>query len=287
MAKKPRTDDRAAKARFIFEGTVRKAKATTMKSVAATDRTVVVCVDRIIAAPEALTDFAGQQVTVEVGEGEEAVTPGQAYVFYTDGWIFGEGLAVRSAGHEKAVAAAAAAASVHPGDPVRSLESRRASARAADAALIVSGRVSAVRLPEAEARARAAVAAGTATTTTEPISEHAPIWQEAVIDVDKVHRGKLKAKQVVVRFPSSTDVRWYRAPKFHAGQEGVFLLHEPEPEARPAAKGRPKAKAASVAASAGAGAAVKPGEYTALDPADVQPLDELQRIMAATKADRS
>lgn len=284
MAKKPRTDDRAAKAKatFIFEGTVRKAKATTLKSVAATDRTAVVRVDRIIAAPEVLTDFAGQEVTVELGEGEEAVTPGQAYVFYTDGWIFGEGLAVRSAGHEKAVTAAAtAAATAHPGDPVRSLESRRASARAADAALIVSGRVSAVRLPADEAQARASMAAGAATTTTEPISEHAPMWQEAVIDIDKVHRGKHKAKQVVVRFPSSTDVRWYLAPKFHAGQEGVFLLHEPEAEAGP------KARAAGVAASARAEAVVKPGEYTALDPADVQPLDELGRIMAATKADRS
>jgi hypothetical protein len=285
MAKKPRTDDRAAKAKakFVFEGTVRKAKATTLKSVAATARTVVVRVDRIIAAPEVLTDFAGQEVTVELGEGEEAVTPGQAYVFYTDGWIFGEGLAVRSAGHEKAVEAASAmAASVHSGDPVRSLESRRAIARAAGADLIVSGRVSAVRLPEAEAQARASMAA---TTMTEPISEHAPIWQEAVIDIDKVHRGKHKAKQVVVRFPSSTDVRWFRAPKFQAGQEGVFLLHEPEAEAK--VKARPKAKARGVAAAARAEAATKPGEYTALDPADVQPLDELERIMAATKADLS
>ncbi len=214
MVKKRRTNDLAAQARFVLEGTVQKEKATTMKAVGATDRTVVVRVDRIIAAPEALTDFAGQDITIELGDKEESVTVGRAYIFYTNGWVFGDGLAVRSVGHEPAARAVRAALSTHQGDPVRTLESREAMAQAASAALIVSGRVSAVRLPKAEAKVRAALAAGHRETSAEPISEHAPIWHEAVIDIDQVHRGEHKAKQVVVRFPSSTDVRWHRAPSF-------------------------------------------------------------------------
>jgi hypothetical protein len=270
VAKKPHAEDLAGKAKFIFDGTVRKMNATTMKEVPSSDRTVVIHVDKIIAAPEALADFASQDVTVELAEGEDKVAVGQAYIFYTNGWIFGDGLAVRSIGHSPATRARAAALEVHPDDPVRNLRTHEASTQASKAALIVSGRVSAVRLPKVEAAARAAVAAGRRETTEEPISEHTPIWNEAVIDIDKVHRGKHGAKQVVVRFPSSTDVRWYHAPKFHTGQEGVFLLH----------KGQlaPEAKAVRAAA-------VGPGQYTALDPADVQPLDELPRILAGAGID--
>jgi hypothetical protein len=273
VAKKPRIDDLAAKAKFVFEGTVQKEKATTMKEVEADDRTVVVRVDRITAAPESLAGFAGQQVTVQLGDREERVARGKSYVFYTNGWVFGDGLAVRSVGHERATKAAAAAVTLHPDDPARSLASREADAQAAAAALIVSGRVTAVRLPKSEAKARAALAVGQRYTADEPISEHAPVWREAVIDIDKVHRGSHKAKQVVVRFPSSTDVRWHRAPKFHAGQEGVFLLHKGQAPAG--------AKAALAAVS------TAPNYYTALDPADVQPLDELPRIIGTTRRGES
>jgi hypothetical protein len=273
VAKKARSEELAGKAKFAFEGTVQKEKATAMKEVPATDRTVVVRVDRIIHAPEALTDFAGQDVTVRLADKEGAVKAGQSFVFYTNGWVFGDGLAVQSVGHEKATRRMAAALSVHPGDPVRSLESREALAQAANASLIVTGRVSAVRLPEAVAQSRAALAVGERAAIQERISEHTPFWQEAVIDIDEVYRGSHKAKQVVVRFPSSTDVRWYQAPKFQAGQEGIFLLHKDQ---------LPAERKAALAAEG-----VGPGEYTALDPADVQPLDELPRIMAATETEKS
>src|SRR5437016_3300553 len=96
--------------------------------------------------------------------------------------------------------------------------------QAAAADLIVSGRVTAVRLPAAESQARATATAGGG--TAERISEHAPLWQEAVIQIDDVHKGQHAKKLVVVRFPASTDVRWRHAPKFQVGQEGVFLLHK-------------------------------------------------------------
>jgi len=258
-------------ARFVFQGTVKKVKATTLKSVPASDRTIIVRVDRVIQSPEALSDYAGHDVTVQMAPGEK-VRPGETLIFYTTGWIFGDSLAVQSVGHEEATAPRVAAMSAHPEDPVSSLHAHAAVTQALRADLIVTGRVSSVRVPAVEAAARAKAQAGSG--TAERISEHAPMWQEAVIDVDETHKGRERRKQVVVRFPNSTDVRWYHAPKFHAGQEGIFLLHKQQV---PAAK----AKAASFAA-------LKTPEYTALDPSDFQPLEQLSqiRLAASTSATR-
>jgi hypothetical protein len=265
-----RSSELASQAKFVFQGTVLKLKTTNLAEVPATDRTILVRVDQIIQASETLTDFAGHEITVQLAPGEK-VKVGQSFVFYTNGWVFGDHLGVQSVGHEEATAPMMAALSSHAGDPVRSLETRETLSQAADADLIVSGRVSAVRLPAHEAAARAAAVSSGG--TVEPISEHAPLWQEAVVDVDEVHHGKHSGKQVTIRFPSSTDVRWHNAPKFHAGQEGVFLLHKQQ-----APTGTRKAVAA---------VATGPGEYTALHPADVQPLDELQRILTAVKSGNS
>lgn len=270
MPAKTRSEELAEKAKFVFQGTVKQVKATNLKTVAATSRTIVVRVDQVIHAPEALADFAGHEVTVQLAEGE-TVSPGQTLIFYTNGWIFGENLGVQSVGFEEATTPTMAALSSHPGDPVSSLKTREALSQAADADLIVSGRVSAVRLPEAEAAARASALASGG--TSEFISEHAPLWHEAVIDIDAVHRGSANQKQVVIRFPSSTDVRWFKAPKFETGQEGVFLLHKDQLPGGPLA----------AAAASGVG----PGVYTALHPADVQPLEALPRILSAARAGKA
>lgn len=267
MAERTRSEELAAQAKFIFQGTVRQVRATTMREVPVTDNTVVVRVDRLIHAPEALTDYAGQEITVQLGAGEGEVEQGQTYVFYTNGWIFGDSLAVQSLGHEAATAPAVARLSSHPDDPVRSLASHEAHLQATNADLIVTGHVSAIRLPAEEVTARAtAMASGQ---TTERITEHAPLLQEAVIDIEEVVKGSHEGKQVVVHFPTSTDVRWYQAPKFHTGQHGVFLLHKDQRD---------------VTAHAALAASIGPDEYTALHPADVQPLEELPRIRLSAQA---
>jgi hypothetical protein len=254
-----------SQARFVFQGTVKNVRATTLKSVPATARTIVTRVDRVIQSPETLSDYAGHDVTVQLAPGER-VRPGQRLIFHTAGWIFGDSLAVQSLGHEEATTPRVAAAAAHPEDPVRSLQAREAMTQASRADLIVTGRVSSVRVPAAEVQARAMATGG----TTERISEHAPIWHEAVVNVDEIHKGRERRKQVVVRFPSSTDVRWYHAPKFQAGQEGVFLLHKQQIPAT-------RARAASLTA-------LKAEEYTALNPGDFQPLEQLPQIQLAARA---
>lgn len=270
MAAKARADDAPVQASFVFQGTVLKTKATTMPAeVPATDRTVVARVDQVIRGADALADFAGHEVTVELAEGAE-VRVGQTAIFHTVGWVFGDSMAVRAVRQEDATVAGVAAMAVMPDDPAGTLRAKAATDQAATADLIVSGRVEAVQLPPGQAVARGAVGLAAGTAATGRISEHDPLWQEAVIHIDSVHHGKHAGKRVVVRFPASTDVRWHAAPKFHAGQEGVFLLHKDQFD-RPAVARMSLAPETTPAA----------GDFTALSPADVLPLDQLPQILAA------
>lgn len=208
-------------AKFVFEGTVRRTKAANVKAITDRQRTVVVRVNEIVRAPEALAGYVGQDVTVQLAKGERA-TKNQRAIFYTNGWIFGENLAVQSVGHDRAPAARAAraAADVERADPVAAGAQQEIRRCASDAKLVISGKVIAVGevAPQAEA----------STTEFGRISEHEPHWQEAVLEVQKVHKGKTKKKRVVVRFPASLDIQWCESPKFQVGHEGVFMLNPDE-----------------------------------------------------------
>lgn len=104
-------------------------------------------------------------------------------------------------------------------------------ARIQSAQVVVVGHVREVRPP---GKTPAGKKAGPAR-----ITEHDPAIAEAVIDVDEEIKGKPPGKQVVVRFPTSTDVMWYRYPKLEAGKSGVFIL-QPDafaPKTEPMAAG--------------------------------------------------
>jgi hypothetical protein len=76
-------DELAAKAEFIFTGTLQKVKATTMPEVPVSDKTVVVRVDEILQAPGSLRDFAGKEVTVQLIKPTE-MKPGDLATFFTN-----------------------------------------------------------------------------------------------------------------------------------------------------------------------------------------------------------
>ena len=235
---------RASRSRFGFRGTVQKLHATTMPQVPASDRTVVVRVDEVLHAPETLGDWTGKNITVYLAEGEQ-VEEGQQAIFDTTGWLYGDSIAVRSLGHRE----------VETGHPAEVLASRDLQAHVADADLVVAGRVTAVRLPAAPA-GREAAAAG----PVGRLSEHDPDWHEAVVHVDHVVKGSHADPDVVVRFPNSTDVAWYRVPKLRPGDDGVFMLHGgPAPGERLAA-------------------AAAPPTYTMLHPLDFQPREKLEQM---------
>jgi hypothetical protein len=126
-----------------------------------------------------------------------------------------------------------------------------------EASVVISGKIVAVGLPAPAAVAGASAGESSAGGR---ISEHDPFWREAVVEVQNVHKGSTGKNQVVLRFPSSTDVRWYHAPKFHAGQQGVFSL-------------RPDQVSGHVALGLAAASFGPAPAFTCLHSADFQPSD--------------
>ena len=72
--------------------------------------------------------------------GRKKVKKGQQAVFYTNGWLFGDGVAVQSIDHED-VGKAPAAFAMAGDDPVKSLAAREAQVQLNAADVVVSGRV--------------------------------------------------------------------------------------------------------------------------------------------------
>lgn len=262
------TKDAASTPTFVFKGTVKKLKSATMANVPVDNRTIVVAVDQIIEGPKNLAGFSGQSITVRLS-GPQKVKPGQEMIFHTHSWLYGDSIAVQSVSQE-AVKATHAALLSRGGDPAAHKAGRELQEHFADADLVVSGKVSAVRLPAGAVAGPARGARAAAGPVARgPVSEHDPKWREAVVEVDDVHKGHHAKKSIVIRFPASTDVRWYKAPKFHPGQQGYFMLHKEK-----VAQATPRAAAGAAGAKAVAPRMVSTEAYTALHPTDFQAYGE-------------
>src|SRR5216117_3319944 len=201
---------------IIFIGTVTQLCAVAVPEVPASDRTIVVRVDQVLEKPAAIALGPGDSVTVQTVR-PGSLKPGTQATFYTTGWIFGRGVAVREVGHEpdrspvvvadQQEAVARARRDVHVADLRAHIEK---------AAMVVAGRVEQVRPAELAA----------APARPKRITEHDPDWQEAIIQVEDGIKGAQAGERVVVRFPGSSDVAWVGTPKFAVGEEGTFLLHK-------------------------------------------------------------
>src|SRR2546427_379795 len=84
---------------IIFVGTVTRVGAVAVPEVPASPRTVVVRVDQVLEKPSAVALATGDSVTVETRR-PGSLKAGTQATFYTTGWIFGRGVAVREVGHE-------------------------------------------------------------------------------------------------------------------------------------------------------------------------------------------
>lgn len=260
---------------FLFKGTIRQIKAATMADVPVDKNTIVAIVDQVLEAPSNLAKMGGRRVTVQLS-GRTKAAVGDEFVFHTHGWIFGPSVAVISVQEERVGEKKGHAALLsRGGDPVTHRRNRRVKHRYSTADVVVSGRVTMVRIPpEATSPTRAASKAPSPADTPEPIgpiSEHAPHWREAHIEIDNIHKGEHSTRTIVLRFPASTDVQWYKAPKFQPGHQGFFMLRKNKGEGKtPATKGRRAARKAAAEAPAEA--------YTALHPADFQPYTEPEGV---------
>jgi len=266
----PRQTNEPQQATFVFKGTIKKLKSATMKDVPLSEGTAIVTVDQIIEAPTDLAGYAGQDITVQLS-GRQNVRVGLQMLFHAIGWMFGDSVAVRSLRQEPVENGDASSADTGD-DPVKRRAQKQQRSHFEDADLVVAGEVVAVRLP-----GDSTPGGKRAGSRTGPITEHEPQWREAIIQVDEVLKGTHEKKQVVVRFPASTDVMWHGAPKFEAGQQGYFILHKTESK-KSETKGAKKRRKARGTATEKAGKTAE--YYLARDSADFQPYDERGGVRA-------
>jgi hypothetical protein len=209
--------DLLKKSSIVFTGTVKRSGAVSFASVPKSPRTVVMEVESVSAKPAAVSLKRGDLVTVETRTAG-ALREGMRATIYAEGWILGEGVAVREIGHEvvPATGTLAEREKLMMGAQA-TLRDEELKQRLEAADLVVVGRVVSVRT------APVVLTAG----QREPVTEHAPNWQEAVVRVESTIKGTAAAdQQVVLRFPGSMDVAWYGTPRFKEGQEGTFILQK-------------------------------------------------------------
>jgi hypothetical protein len=194
---------------FVFRGTVQKLKAVTMASVPATDDMAVVRVDEVFKAPETLGDWTNREITVQLattGDLEE----GEQFVFYTNGWLYGDSLAVREVGRWAVTATISRRLSAKSARMAQQAASEELRRHIAEAELVVVGRV----------LDTSPVLMGTAGI----LSEHDPDWWQATIEVESVEKGDRAPGALTVVYPRSMDVMWAHVPKLEVGQEGIWIL---------------------------------------------------------------
>jgi predicted transcriptional regulator len=216
-----------------------------MPEIAAADNMIVVKVDKVLKAAKTLGDYTGRDITVLLRQPEKAQV-GQQMAFFTNGWLYGRSIAVKEVGVLPVEDIARTEMQVAEG--IRVAADRDLQRRIAQAELVVVGTVRGID--------------DVPMTRKQGISEHDPLWRQAVITVQSVEKGKLPEKTVVVWFPSSQDVMWYKSPKFSVNQEAIWILHKHQTEALP-----PEAKEA----------------YTGLDQDDIHPVAELNRMRRLVK----
>ena len=220
----------AKQSSIVFSGTVSQLGATSFAGVPKSAQTVVVHVDSVLKKPSAVSLKKGDNVTVELKD-PSAFQQGTQATFYTEGWIFGSGVAVKEVGHEfkpssgdTTKPAGADEKAYQQGQEQVSDQELRDRLNSAD--FVVIGRVTDVHrwmVPKA--------------TTPMRVSEHDPDWHEAVVEVQSVLKGaQVKGNKVIVRFPGRNDVAWVHSPKFAKNQQGIFCLNKDQASGVPTAR---------------------------------------------------
>jgi len=242
---------RVKQASIVFSGTVSQLGATSFANVPKSAQTIVVRVDSVLKKPSAVSLKKGDNVTVEVKE-PSAFQEGAHATFYTDGWIFGSGVAVKEVAHEIGPTGSEATKPASSGGQPPEQNDQELQDRLNSADFVVIGRVTEVHrwnVPKSATPYR--------------ITEHDPDWQEAVVEIKSVLKGgKIKGNKIVVRFPARNDVAWARSPKFEKNQSGIFCLNRDQVSGVPTTKAGGK----------------QVNSYTCLGHGDALPLSEEARV---------
>jgi hypothetical protein len=199
-------------ASFIFVGKVSARGRSSVRDLTPRPELVVAELERQLRVDPVLGDLTGRPITVLPAPGAD-VAVGSRLIFFANSWVHAEEIAV--------AAVANTVADDKTEELVRKavddLPRRRLAARVAQARLIVHAVVGSVER---------------VTDVPEPVSEHRPDWHRARLRVQQVMKGEARrgqARAVSAYFPGSDDVAFRDVPKLRAGEEAVYLLHDPPP----------------------------------------------------------
>ncbi len=208
MVSKTGAADLFGKSAFVFVGRVLRPGTSNVRLVGKSEGTAVVRVEEVLHGTPATRDLAGRDVTVAVKEAK-GLEAGKSYFFFTARLLFGENVAAQEVGRIE-VSEAAEELRGH----IKSM-----SKEAADSPL------------KERLRGAKAVVVGTTTalakakTRPRKWSEHDPDWWIAKVAISSALKGEAKG-EVEVLFANSTDIAWYKAPKFRPGTAGIVLLRK-------------------------------------------------------------
>jgi hypothetical protein len=233
--------DLLARSQWVIRGRIAKVGVGATPDVPESANLAVVNVQEILHGPPQFDDHLGRDITL-YSEDVQGLRAGRTEVFFTQSWFYGQGLGVVEVGRLDAKASGSIKEEIATAE--QSIDDQRLGARLSRAQLVVLGIVAETGpgpRPERDVQ-----------------TEHHPEWWVAELKVERVIKGK--APDVLrILFASSTDEMWLESPKAERGQEAVWILQQDQQE-----KGWPVLRV--------------PG-LTALDPLDVQPVDQLERVI--------
>lgn len=226
---------------LVFLGTVIKVGAATETVVPADKLTAIVRVDQVLFPPKAIGDIVqGKRVTVQM---KLPAKRGDLAIWFTTSWFYGNSLGVVEVGRADVQQAGTLPGRIAAAE--KRLADEKLSVRLVRAQLVVLGTVLEVApaVPPGERKG--------------PFSEHDPDWWVARIAVEKVLKGD-RPQELKVLFAKSTDVMWIASPKPAKGETAIFVCQRDQQEEGMPASRRP--------------------DWTALDPLDVLPPGEMERV---------
>ncbi|GGK76414.1 hypothetical protein [Mangrovihabitans endophyticus] len=214
----PSAPEMLAAAGVAFVGEVQQRDAANVPGLATDDPTAIVRVERVVKAPAEVGLAAGVAVTLRLGSPSPPLSVGDRFLFFADGWIYAETIALIEVG--RLPVEGAAAALMATGGP---------DAPATDAMHALSQDEVVTHAREADAVVRARVVALTDAAPQAEPREHDPLVWIATLAVDLAVKGDIGGRsEVAVAYANSQDVQWRSALKPKAGQAGLWLLHGPQ-----------------------------------------------------------
>jgi hypothetical protein len=209
--------DLASRAAIVVLGTVTKSSASEEPTLAPTNATAVIKIDRMFAGSEFAGDQTGRSATVILSK-PGSVKVGTQAMFFGNPRFIGKTLTIADIGELPTENFQVQSIEQNLAPGLQAYRDTPVRARLALAEMVFSGKVETVRTLEAAANDR----------KSELRDEHDPGWQVANVRVTKALRGAKDGALVPVIFAASRDIMWLNSPKPKPGDEALFLGHKPK-----------------------------------------------------------